>query len=66
MILTLFWGVHTLVEQSCVVEKDCFHTMQHVKKTNKQNHNQGAAAHKTNNIKLPFSEVYLLNTCSVS
>lgn len=39
MILTLFWGVHTLVEQSilsCVVEKDCYRTMQNVKKAKKK------------------------------
>lgn len=42
MILTLFWGVHTLVEQSilgCVVEKDCCHTMRNVRKAKKQNKN---------------------------
>lgn len=39
MILTLFWGMHTLVEQSilgCVVEKDFCHTMQSVRKTKKK------------------------------
>lgn len=39
MILTLFCGVRTLVEQcilGCVVEKDCCHTMQNVRKAKKQ------------------------------
>lgn len=39
MILTLCWGTHTLVEQSilsCVVEKDCCHTMQNVRKAKKK------------------------------